>query len=47
MAEIILFPNGRNEAPYIPSFPTDPETKTRWLGLADEALGAERKRKKA
>jgi hypothetical protein len=36
LAEIILFPNGNSEA-YITNFP-DPETKTRWLYLGDEAL---------
>ncbi len=44
MAEIILFPNGRNEVPFVPGFADDPETKTRWLGLADEALDAKRKK---
>ena len=47
MAEIILFPNGRNEVPFVPGFPDDPETKSRWLSLADDALDAKRKRKKA
>jgi hypothetical protein len=47
MAEIILFPNGKNEIPFIPGSETDPETKTRWLHLADDALDGNRKRKKA
>ncbi len=47
LAEIILFPNGRNEVPFAPGLPDDPETKTRWLHLADDALDVRRKRKKA
>lgn len=47
MAEIILFPNGKNEIPFIPDTQTDPATKTRWLHLADEVLDGKRKRKKA
>ena len=47
MAEIILFPNGKNEAPFFSGPQTDPESKTRWLRLADEALDGNRKRKKA
>ena len=47
MAEIILFPNGKNEIPLITG-PHDPETKARWLHLADEALdGKKPQRKKA
>ena len=47
MAEIILFPNGKNELPFLPGTQTDPDTKTRWLHLADEVLDGKRKRKKA
>jgi hypothetical protein len=47
MAEIILFPNGKNEIPFIPGTQTDPDTQTRWLHLADDALNGKRKRKKA
>ena len=41
MAEIILFPNGENEIPFIPG---NPETNTRWLRLADDALDGKRHR---
>lgn len=47
MAEIILFPNGKNEVPVFSGPQTDPESETRWLRLADEALDGNRKRKKA
>ena len=47
MAEIILFPDGKNEIPFIPGSQTDPDTKSRWLHLADDALDGKRKRKKA
>ena len=46
MADIILFPNGKNEIPFIACL-DNPETKTRWLLLADEALDENAKRKKA
>ena len=46
MAEIILFPNGNDEIPFIPG-PTDPDTKMRWLRLADDVLDGKCKRKKA
>lgn len=42
LAEIILFPNGKNEIPFINSS-HDPEIETRWLHLADEALKRSRK----
>ena len=47
MAEIILFPNGPNEIPFLPGFQTDPDAKTRWLRLADDALDGKPNRKKA
>ena len=43
MAEIILFPNGKNEIPFIPQ--TNPHTQTWWLRLADDALDGNRKHK--
>jgi len=46
LAEILLFPNGKNQIPFITGL-DDPETKARWLLLADEALDENRKRKKA
>jgi hypothetical protein len=44
MAEIILFPNGKNEVPFLSGPQTDPESETRWLRLADEALDGKRKK---
>ena len=46
-AEIILFPNGKDEIPLISSPATDPESETRWLRLADDALKGKTNRKKA
>ena len=38
LAEILLFPNGKDAIPGVPEAETDPQTKARWLKLADEAL---------
>ena len=44
MAEIILFPNGKNDVPFLSTLQTDAESETRWLRLADEALDGKRKK---
>ena len=46
MAEILLFPNGKDAIPGV-SDHTDSQTKTRWLKLGDEALDKGDIRKKA
>jgi len=45
LAEIILFPNAKDTIPGIKEN-TDPNTKTRWLKLADEVLEPDTLRKK-
>lgn len=47
MAEIILFPNGKDAIPGASDPETDRQTKTRWLKLGDEALDKADVRKKA
>ena len=46
MAEIILFPNAKETISGISELQTDPQTKTRWLKLADEVLEDRDARKK-
>jgi hypothetical protein len=45
LAEIVLFPNATDPIPGVTDKQTDPQTETRWLNLADDALrdGAPRK----
>lgn len=47
MAEIILFPNGKDAIPGISDPETDIQAKMRWLKLADEGLDNRDARKKA
>jgi hypothetical protein len=46
-AEIVLFPNGKDRILRAAEVETDPQTKTRWLKLADKALEKGEDRKKA
>jgi hypothetical protein len=45
LAEIVLFPNATDPISGVTDNQTDPQTETRWLNLADDALrdGAPRK----
>ena len=47
MAEIIFFPNAKEMIAGVPEAQTDPQTRTRWLKLADEVLESDEFRKKA
>ncbi len=47
LAEIVLFPNAKDAIPGGTDNQTDPQTKTRWLELADDALGDDVPRKQA
>ena len=47
MAEIIFFPNAKDVIAGVPEAQTDPQTRTRWLKLADEVLESPEFRKKA
>jgi len=47
MAEIIFFPNAKEAIAGVPEAQTDPQTRTRWLKLADEVLECDEFRKKA
>jgi hypothetical protein len=46
MAEIILFPNAKETISGMSELQPDPQTKTRWLKLADEVLEEREVRKK-
>ncbi len=47
MAEIVFFPNAKEVITGVPEEQTDPQTRTRWLKLADEVLESDESRKKA
>jgi hypothetical protein len=47
LAEIIFFPNGKDDIRQITGAATDFDTETRWLQLAGDALDGWGKRKKA
>lgn len=47
LAEIVLFPNAKDAIPRVTDNQTDPQTETRWLKLADDALGEDVPRKQA